>query len=73
MYGATAMIIENEYLNFINIVFLDSHVNALKLFISANCKSHLLHHISPSEKSRSSTGKSPTVTLAGFTNPPYFA
>jgi len=66
------MIIVNEYLNFKNIVFLDSHVNALKLFISAIYKSHL-HHISPSEKSRSSTGKSPTVTLAGFTNPPYFA
>jgi hypothetical protein len=34
---------------------------------------HPTPHISPSEKSRSSTGKSPTVTEAGLTNPPYLA
>ena len=34
---------------------------------------HPTPHISPSEKSRSSGGKSPTVTAAGLTNPPYLA
>jgi hypothetical protein len=40
---------------------------------SSSGKLQLWSYISPSDRSRSSSGKSPTSTVLGFTNPPYFS